>query len=167
MHDYHHETVARFNGSGAILIIRDPYRAILAEYKRKLTHSHTGTITEDDLNSDDFDSYSRWMAKRWYLTNTNFIDLVKPLLVVHYESVRKNIEHELQRISEFLGIDKQVNFKDRIKCVIDNQQGSFKRPATQNLTGPFTEKMKNITQIYIQKLSKKLKLNNHPDMPRE
>lgn len=112
----------------AILLIRNPYDAILAEFNRNKGGGdhHTGVATNDDFQSPDWTEmdFSR-RAFRWFkLYYGNLVS--RTTLPVFYEKMKQDPVPEMQKISEFLNMT-NTDYEDRLDCLFSEHSKKFKR----------------------------------------
>ena len=56
--------IKQFGGRG-VLVIRNPYKAILSYWNFKMTRSHTETVPAESLQTEEFKEFVRIGAARW------------------------------------------------------------------------------------------------------
>ena len=104
-----------------VLLVRDPYRAILAEYNREVTQSHIGRVT-----------VSEFLASKWHAILTEeakYVDqywtsLVYPLVSNHQNILTVRFEDLVNEQKREGALQKMINFIDpstrvtleRIRC---------------------------------------------------
>ena len=79
----------------AVLLVRDPFAAILAEFNRQSDRrSHIGHATVDKFKGDRFGSFAKNMVKSWSKFNLawfeDFKTKPKDIIVIAYEDLVKN-----------------------------------------------------------------------------
>ena len=72
-------------GGRAVLVIRNPYEAILSYWNFKKTKSHTKTVATKSLHSAEFRKFVRVGASRWLEIIQDWLLYSKELYVVLYE----------------------------------------------------------------------------------
>ncbi|XP_077985953.1 sialate:O-sulfotransferase 1-like [Glandiceps talaboti] len=117
----------------AILLIRNPYAAIISECNRMLTgENHTAYIEWSEENAQK-PEFERILSDtiNWYSNITlNWLKLYKrPLLVVHYEDLVQNTFVELEKILTFLNVT--ITDK-RMECVEKDMNGHFQRDTNRD-----------------------------------
>ncbi|XP_044142831.1 WSC domain-containing protein 1-like isoform X2 [Bufo gargarizans] len=148
----------------SILLIRNPYKALMAEFNRKCA-GHLGYATETHWKSKEWPEFVNSYASWWASHALDWLQYGKKLLVVHYEDLKKEIIGNLNEMVSFLGVP--VN-KDRLLCVENNKDGNFKRiGSNQTVVDPFTQEMKNTIDGYIRTVDKALKARNFTGLPEE
>ncbi|XP_076875335.1 sialate:O-sulfotransferase 1 [Brachyhypopomus gauderio] len=148
----------------AILLIRNPYRCLVAEFNRQCA-GHLGHASATRWKSDEWpefvDSYASWWASHalaWLQYSTR-------LLVVHYEELQEDLRPRLKRIASFLNASVS---DERLLCAASNRDGHFKRLATLHLADdPFTPDMRTRIDGYIRAVDKALRDRNLSGLPEE
>ena len=131
----------------AILLVRDPFDAILAEFNRLqvITEdgrmSHTGHATLDKFHGNwtleakkifpscnSFDCFAQKMILRWKEFNLSCLNKFQSnldgLIIISYEDLVGNPEKELSRVLQFLN----VSISDSsMKCAMDRKEGVHHR----------------------------------------
>ncbi|XP_070581275.1 sialate:O-sulfotransferase 1-like [Ptychodera flava] len=151
-HDFSRDLVRRFRGG--ILLIRNPYKAMLAEASREYA-GKTGFAPMDIYyNEKGWDLYVKKYSSEWESQISQWLLFHEgPLLLVRYEDVKDNPLYELRRINNFLNVTLNDN---RVACVIKNMEGKFHRPDDEKkLLGfdPFTEEMHSNIEERIERVN--------------
>ncbi|CAK8688776.1 unnamed protein product [Clavelina lepadiformis] len=112
-----------------IVLIRNPFDAILAEYTRQRSSSHTGLGNINMFDKPDWTQSVKRLAKTWLSRNIAYLKSgkISLLLVVYYEDVKQDHIRELRRIVDFTGF-KVNNLEERLLCLQLESTGLFKRP---------------------------------------
>ena len=76
--------VRQFGGRG-VLVIRNPYKAILSYWNFKRTKSHTKTVAAESLHSEDFQEFVRVGAERWLEVIQDWLEFSTDCHVILYE----------------------------------------------------------------------------------
>ncbi|XP_053313157.1 WSC domain-containing protein 1 [Spea bombifrons] len=148
----------------AILLIRNPYKALMAEFNRKCA-GHLGYATERHWKSKEWPEFVNSYASWWASHALDWLQYGKRLLVVHYEDLKKDIIGKLREMVDFLGLPTN---DDRLLCVENNKDGNFKRVgSSQTNLEPFTWEMKDLINGYIRTVDKALKARNFTGLPEE
>ena len=79
--------VALFGGRG-VLVIRNPYKAILSYWNFKRTKSHTKTVAAETLQSPEFQEFVRVGAERWLELIQDWLEFSTDCHVIFYEVSR-------------------------------------------------------------------------------
>ncbi|KAM9321349.1 sialate:O-sulfotransferase 1 [Gastrophryne carolinensis] len=148
----------------SILLIRNPYKALMAEFNRKCA-GHLGYATERHWKSKEWPEFVNSYASWWASHALDWLQHGKKLLVVHYEDLKKDLIAKLRQMVAFLNLP--VN-EDRLLCVENNKDGNFKRVgSSQTVLDPFTKEMKDLINGYIRTVDKALRSRNFTGLPEE
>lgn len=148
----------------SILLIRNPYKALMAEFNRKCA-GHLGYATERHWKSKEWPEFVNSYASWWASHALDWLQYGKKLLVVHYEDLKKDLIEKLKEMVTFLNLP--IN-EDRFLCVENNKDGNFKRlGSSQTVLDPFTREMKNVINGYIRTVDKALMSRNFTGLPEE
>ncbi|XP_055336299.1 WSC domain-containing protein 1-like [Paramacrobiotus metropolitanus] len=123
---YKTHSLQLLNATALILLIRNPFHAIPAEFHRLLTRNQTGHTTFDSFATKRFRNTIREWMWSWVDNSLGALRTAERLLVIFYEDLLPpgKLEHQLHRIAEFLHVRTNHN---RIRCVMKNSQGPVKR----------------------------------------
>ncbi|XP_038231970.1 WSC domain-containing protein 1 [Dermochelys coriacea] len=148
----------------AILLIRNPYKSLMAEFNRKCA-GHLGYATDRNWKSKEWPDFVNSYASWWASHVLDWLKYGKHLFVIHYEDLKQNLIPKLKEMVEFLNM---TVTEDRLLCVENNRDGNFKRSgARQKDFEPFTQEMKDLINSYILTVDKALKRRNLTGLPRE
>lgn len=110
---------------------------------------------------DFVNSYASW----WASHVLDWLKYAKHLLVVHYEELKRSLLPKLKEMVEFLNL---TVTEDRLLCVENNRDGSFKRMGTRPKGfEPFTQEMKDLINKYMVTVDQALKERNFTGLPKE
>ncbi|XP_069987402.1 WSCD family member AAEL009094 isoform X1 [Penaeus vannamei] len=127
--------------SRAVLIIRDPYLAIQAEFNRQ-SGGHIGHAQPDKYTRDHGRYWSKFVTNKaisWMNTTLDWLKFDGPLHLVFYEDLLDNLPEEMRRILEFLDLEvSESNFD----CMMRHQDGIYKRRKRPLSFDPYTPKMR-------------------------
>ncbi|KAM6970425.1 sialate:O-sulfotransferase 1 [Aplochiton taeniatus] len=148
----------------AILLIRNPYRSLMAEFNRKCA-GHLGYATDAQWKSKEWpefvDSYAPW----WASHALSWLKFGRRLHVVHYEDLQRALVSEIRLIGSFLNA---TVTEERLMCAETHQDGHFKRSgAKQPSLDPFTPDMRSTIDFYIHTVDQALKNRNMTRLPQE
>ena len=73
-----------------ILLIRDPYRAILSYYQLSQTHEHTGTLDSESFKSAKFRRFVKNAINNWYQIIEDWVLHADMCHIVYFE-VKNNL----------------------------------------------------------------------------
>ena len=76
--------VQSFGGRG-VMVIRNPYRAVLSYWNYKTMKSHTKTNTADSLKSAKFQQFAKTGIQRWLEVITDWLEYSNELYCIFYE----------------------------------------------------------------------------------
>ncbi|OXA52396.1 WSC domain-containing protein 2 [Folsomia candida] len=128
--------MARAQFQKAILLVRKPAEAILAEFNRRAA-GHIGHA--------DWSSFVAQKGKSWTETNLDWIEGFQgPLLISMYHQLVQNTTQELTTILDFLG---EPVTESVMNCVINNKEGIYRRRKKNVQFNPFTSKMEKFLSI--------------------
>ncbi|CAH1800959.1 unnamed protein product, partial [Owenia fusiformis] len=126
----------KVNLTRAIVIIRHPLDAHLANEKRMLMKSHTGEVNATMLNKLKTiihnDKRNVLKLEDWSLKTLRWVTVQNiPILILSYESLVLDLKPELLRISHFLNTDITERL---LQCVLRNSDGlHLRRKHTQKV----------------------------------
>ncbi|XP_072164172.1 sialate:O-sulfotransferase 2-like [Diadema setosum] len=162
-HRFDEEHVASFDG--AILIIRNPYKAMISEHNRKFG-GHTGFASEKHYTQGtEWIDFVAGKSRTWTNSALNYLQYSRRILVIHYEELRSDAFLPLQKMVRFLG---QTIDEERILCTLSSPDGKFKRreSSRQKLSfDPFTDEMREMIGLYVKSVDMALKLKNQTALP--
>ncbi|XP_070572868.1 sialate:O-sulfotransferase 2-like [Ptychodera flava] len=163
-HDFSQEHIKDYDA--VVLIIRNPYKAMIAEHNRKFG-GHTGYATEDKYTKGtEWTDFVMGKSRTWTNTALMWMQHCPKVLVIHYEDLLSDINSQLHRLLTFLNIEIS---QERLLCAELNSSGKFKRPSRNKGLSfdPFTQEMHEYVDIYIKAVAMALKLHGHPPLPKE
>ena len=148
---------SKANFSKAILLLRDPFEAMLAEYNRR-SGGHIGHASPNAFKSKNwrnlvFGEIKVWEKVNFYWLNT-FKDDPQNLIVVKYRDLVDSTGKELKKILDFLHVD----VPDKImKCVMERREGSHHRSKQRhfNQSSAFDESMRKYVNPIKERVYKK------------
>ncbi|XP_038059640.1 WSC domain-containing protein 2-like [Patiria miniata] len=164
-HRFDEEHVRSFQS--AILIIRNPYKAIISEHNRKFG-GHVGFAPETQYTKGtEWIAFVTGKSRTWANTAVNFIQYSKRLHVVYYEDLQTRLYDVLKGIVNFLHVPVD---EGRLLCVLSSPHGKFKRSGKRKnpLTfDPYTEEMREMVELSLKTVSMALKLRNCSELPKD
>ncbi|XP_030835136.1 WSC domain-containing protein 1 isoform X2 [Strongylocentrotus purpuratus] len=138
------------NTVGAILLVRNPYRAMISEYNRQKA-GKTGHAREKTFKTAEWRKYVRGNSRRWLGLYRAFIskchhsgNTCKSTLIVYYEQLQLHLKDELRRILEYLNITID---EERLACAVTNAEGQFHRPKRNTTFDPFSKEDRSLVDI--------------------
>lgn len=148
----------------AILLIRNPYRSLVAEFNRKCA-GHLGYAPDRNWKSREWPDFVNSYASWWSSHVLDWLKYGKRLLVVHYEELRRSLVPTLREMVAFLNVSVS---EERLLCVENNKEGSFRRRGQRpHDPEPFTPEMKDLINGYIRTVDQALRDHNWAGLPRE
>ncbi|XP_068166162.1 sialate:O-sulfotransferase 2-like [Antennarius striatus] len=161
-HSKEKESIDEFDST--ILLIRNPYKAIISEFNR-LHGGHTGFASKDDWKRTGWSAHLKNDAYLWHSHILNWLNYAKNIKVIYYEDLQRNLLPQLRKIVQFLGL--KVS-EDRLLCVEGEKDGEFKRSKKGNLEyNPYSPEMHANISEYIRIVDAALKERQQPGLPEE
>ncbi|XP_075882109.1 sialate:O-sulfotransferase 2 [Nelusetta ayraudi] len=162
-HENKRSMIDTFDG-GAIFLMRNPYRALVAEFNRQHS-SHTGFASLAVWKGDEWPKYIKVTAPYWASLFLDWLNYGKKIHVVYYEDLKRDPVTQLRGVIHFLGLEVS---EERLLCLESQLEGKFKRPNTQKLDyDPFTPAMKEQINKLITTVDDALKKKNLTGLPDE
>ncbi|XP_068616896.1 sialate:O-sulfotransferase 2-like [Brachionichthys hirsutus] len=161
-HNYKRKHIYQYSSS--ILLIRNPYKSLMAEFNRR-HGGHNGFASQDDWRGNGWPVFVKNTAPKWNSQILSWLNYGKNVKVVHYEDLKKNLRCQLREIVQFLGLK---DSEERLLCVEGQKEGTFKRSNQGNLAyNPYTPQMQaNINEL-IRRVDAALKEKEQPGVPEE
>ncbi|XP_010219897.1 PREDICTED: WSC domain-containing protein 2, partial [Tinamus guttatus] len=146
----------------AILLIRNPYKALMAEFNRKYG-GHIGFAAHAHWQGKEWPEFVRTYAPWWAAHTLDWLRFGRNVLVVHFEDLKRDLFAQLQRMVGLLGIAAR---EDRLLCVEGQKDGNFKRSGLRKLEyDPYTPEMRALIGSYIKSVDAALRLRNLSGVP--
>ncbi|XP_076017462.1 sialate:O-sulfotransferase 1-like [Genypterus blacodes] len=148
----------------AILLIRNPYRSLMAEFNRKCA-GHLGHATDAQWKSKEWPEFVSSYAPWWASHALSWLKFGRRLLVVHYEELQMSLVPQLHIITSFLNV---TMTEERLLCAQTNQDGHFKRSGAQQPSlDPFTHEMRRVIDSYVRTVDQAVQNRNFSRLPQE
>ncbi|NWY73828.1 WSCD2 protein, partial [Erithacus rubecula] len=148
----------------AILLIRNPYKALMAEFNRKYG-GHIGFAAHAHWKGKEWPEFVANYAPWWATHTLDWLRFGKKVLVVHFEDLKRDLFVQLQRMVALLGV---TACEDRLLCVEGQKDGNFKRSGLRKLEyDPYTPEMRKTIGAYIRTVDAALKLRNLSGVPED
>ncbi|NXY17505.1 WSCD2 protein, partial [Atrichornis clamosus] len=148
----------------AILLIRNPYKALMAEFNRKYG-GHIGFAAHAHWKGKEWPEFVANYAPWWATHTLDWLRYGKKVLVVHFEDLKRDLFVQLQRMVGLLGV---TPCEDRLLCVEGQKDGNFKRSGLRKLEyDPYTPEMRRMISGYIKTVDAALKLRNLSGVPED
>ncbi|XP_022406471.1 WSC domain-containing protein 2 isoform X3 [Delphinapterus leucas] len=146
----------------AILLIRNPYKALMAEFNRKYG-GHIGFAAHAHWKGKEWPEFVRNYAPWWATHTLDWLKFGKKVLVVHFEDLKQDLFVQLGRMVGLLGVAVR---EDRLLCVESQKDGNFKRSGLRKLEyDPYTVDMQKTISAYIKTVDAALKGRNLTGVP--
>ncbi|KAM8898136.1 sialate:O-sulfotransferase 1 [Spinachia spinachia] len=146
----------------SILLIRNPYRSLVAEFNRKCA-GHLGHATDAQWKSKEWPEFVSSYAPWWASHALSWLKFGRRLLVVHYEDLQRALLPQLHVITAFLNA---TITEERLLCAQSNQDGHFKRSGAFSFD-PFTSDMRRMIDPLIRSVDQALHSRNFSGLPQE
>ncbi|XP_006814420.1 sialate:O-sulfotransferase 1-like [Saccoglossus kowalevskii] len=164
-HDFSRDLIRRFQN--AILLIRNPYKAMLAEASRQYAGKTGYAPMNIYYNEQGWDLYVKKYSSEWESQISQWLLFhERPLILVRYEDMKDNPIYELRKISNFLNMTLEDR---RVACVVKNLEGRFHRPDDHNKFlgfNPFTEEMHKDIEERIERVNDLLEVRGYKHVAR-
>ncbi|XP_054366450.1 sialate:O-sulfotransferase 2 isoform X2 [Mirounga angustirostris] len=148
----------------AILLIRNPYKALMAEFNRKYG-GHIGFAAHAHWKGKEWPEFVRNYAPWWATHTLDWLKFGKKVLVVHFEDLKQELFVQLGRMVSLLGVAVR---EDRLLCVEGQKDGNFKRSGLRKLEyDPYTADMHKVISAYIKMVDAALKGRNLTGVPND
>ncbi|XP_010874728.2 WSC domain-containing protein 1 [Esox lucius] len=145
-----------------ILLIRNPYRSLMAEFNRKCA-GHLGYASDQHWKSKEWPEFVSSYAPWWASHVLDWLRFGRNVLVVHFEELQMALVPRLQSIVSFLNA---TVTEDRLLCAESNQDGHFKRSGVRRPAfDPFTPDMRGLIDGLIRTVDQALRESNHAGLP--
>lgn len=146
----------------AVLLIRNPYKALMAEFNRKYG-GHIGFASQAHWKGKEWPEFVNNYAPWWATHTIDWLKYGKNVLVVHFEELKQDLFVQLQRMVSLLGIP---IVQDRLLCVEGQKDGNFKRSGLRKLEyDPYTPEMRTMINTLIKTVDAALKVRNLSGVP--
>ncbi|XP_014018707.1 WSC domain-containing protein 1 isoform X1 [Salmo salar] len=147
-----------------ILLIRNPYRSLMAEFNRKCA-GHLGYASDQHWKTKEWPEFVGSYASWWASHVLDWLRFGRRVLVVHFEELQTALVPQLRSITSFLNA---TVTEDRLLCAESNQDGHFKRSGARQPTfDPFTPDMRGLIDGLIRAVDQALRDSNHTGLPLE
>nr|XP_054754110.1 WSC domain-containing protein 1-like [Lytechinus pictus] len=138
----------------SILLVRNPYRAMVAEFNRQKA-GKTGHAEDNIFRTEDWRRYVKKQSQTWfklyekYISECNHLGhTCKSMLIVYYEQLQLHLKDELRRILNYLGV---MIDEERLTCTVRNSEGQFHRPKSNKTLDPFFEEDRRFVEESLKK----------------
>ncbi|CAL8249348.1 unnamed protein product [Merluccius merluccius] len=147
-----------------ILMIRNPYKALMAEFNRKYG-GHIGFASQAHWKGKEWPEFVKNYAPWWASHTLDWLRYGRRVHVVHFEDLKRDLFSQLKGMVLFLG---PVVSEDRLLCVEGQKDGNFKRSGLRKLEyDPYTPEMRADIDALIRTVDAALKARNMTGVPME
>ncbi|XP_026996476.1 WSC domain-containing protein 2 isoform X2 [Tachysurus fulvidraco] len=159
-HESGRKEIDAFDSS--ILMIRNPYKALMAEFNRKYG-GHIGFASQAHWKGKEWPEFVKNYAPWWASHTLDWLQYGKNVHLVHFEELKQDLFSQLKRMVVFLGL--KVS-EDRLLCVVAQKDGNFKRSGLRKLEyDPYTPEMRQKIDDLVRSVDLALKLRNLSGVP--
>lgn len=126
-----------------LLLIRDPFDALIAEFNRRQSESHVGHASLEAFTSKNWFHYVENSSKEWFQFYKFYIETYEPsqIHVIKFENLKSNLVQEMKKLVAFLKLPWSI----QDQCLLNKQQGSNQRTkANIDLKQFFTPQQKEL-----------------------
>nr|BDD89481.1 WSC domain-containing protein 2 [Oryzias latipes] len=161
-HESGKKEIEAFDSS--ILMIRNPYKALMAEFNRKYG-GHIGFASQAHWKGKEWPEFVKNYAPWWASHTLDWLTYGKKVHVVHFEDLKRDLFSQLKGMVRFLGLNVS---EDRLLCVEGQKDGNFKRSGLRKLEyDPYTTEMRTAIDKLIRTVDAALKKRNMSGVPAE
>ncbi|KAM9446657.1 sialate:O-sulfotransferase 2 isoform 1-T2 [Clarias gariepinus] len=159
-HESGRKEIEAFDSS--ILMIRNPYKALMAEFNRKYG-GHIGFASQAHWKGKEWPEFVKNYAPWWASHTLDWLQYGRNIHLVHFEELKHDLFNQLKRMVLFLGLDVS---EDRLLCAVAQKDGNFKRSGLRKLEyDPYTPEMREKIDGLIRSVDIALKLRNLSGVP--
>ncbi|XP_039514144.1 WSC domain-containing protein 2 [Pimephales promelas] len=161
-HESGRKEIDTFDAS--ILMIRNPYKALMAEFNRKYG-GHIGFASQAHWRGKEWPEFVKNYAPWWASHTLDWLKYGKKVQVVHFEDLKRDLFSHLKSMVIFLGLEVS---EDRLLCVEGQKDGNFKRSGLRKLDyDPYTPEMRATIDGLIKTVDTALRKRNLSGVPEE
>ncbi|KAK2837270.1 hypothetical protein Q5P01_014482 [Channa striata] len=154
-HESGRKEIESFDSS--ILMIRNPYKALMAEFNRKYG-GHIGFASQAHWRGKEWPEFVKNYAPWWASHTLDWLNYGKNVHVVRFEDLKRDLFSQLKGMVQFLGL--KVS-EERLLCVEGQKDGNFKRSGLRKLEyDPYTPEMRASINELIRTVDTALKKRN-------
>jgi hypothetical protein len=131
-HDFQKNDYKPFVNKSAILIIRNPYGALVS-YRNFMTtgYSHTASASPTQFTGISWKKFVTKEIDRWKTKALEWIPKIGHGGILLYEDLKKEKRNQFRNLMRYLGLEVDER---RLDCVIKHDFSSFKRNSTRSTT---------------------------------
>lgn len=147
-----------------ILMIRNPYKALMAEFNRKYG-GHIGFASQAHWRGKEWPEFVKNYAPWWASHTMDWLSYGKNVHIVHFEDLKRDLFSGLKGMVLFLGLEVS---EDRLLCVEGQKDGNFKRSGLRKLEyDPYTPEMRASIDKMVKTVDAVLKKRKLPRIPED
>lgn len=147
-----------------ILMIRNPYKALMAEFNRKYG-GHIGFASRAHWKGNEWPEFVKNYAPWWASHTLDWLQYGRRVHVVHFEELKRDLFAQLKGMVQFLGLEVS---EERLLCVEGQKDGNFKRSGLRKLEyDPYTAEMRAHIDELIRTVDAALKKRSMSGVPDE
>ncbi|KAJ0019407.1 hypothetical protein NQD34_006976 [Periophthalmus magnuspinnatus] len=147
-----------------ILMIRNPYKALMAEFNRKYG-GHIGFASQAHWKGKEWPEFVKNYAPWWASHTLDWLQYGRRVHVVHFEELKRDLFDQLKGMVQFLGLEVS---EERLLCVEGQKDGNFKRSGLRKLEyDPYTVEMRAHIDELIRTVDAALKKKHMSGVPEE
>ena len=147
---------------GAVLVIRNPYRAIISFWNWEKTQNNTGLASQLSFCSPEFREFVFNAVSRWCELIEDWVNWATKLKIVFFEDLSTNPIEETRQILYHLNIPVD---ESRLRCLSQHQEGQFHRRKTKPVN-PFSSEHRAVTAWAVERVSRLLREKRDLNTPR-
>ena len=156
------EHINSFKGR-AIVIIRNPYKAIISNWNHMKATSNTKIADASTFKTLAFEKFVFQQSLRWLEVIEDWITFGREVHFIFYENFVDNPIEETRKLVKYLKLPID---EDRLSCLSKATTGSFLRTGHQPKI-PFTLDQHRIIRMMIRQADKIVKDHNNEGLPIE
>ncbi|XP_030647815.1 sialate:O-sulfotransferase 2 [Chanos chanos] len=161
-HESGKKEIEAFDSS--ILMIRNPYKALMAEFNRKYG-GHIGFASQTHWRGREWPEFVKNYAPWWASHTLDWLRFGRRVHVVHFEHLKRDLFGQLKSMVLFLGLEVS---EDRLLCVEGQKDGNFKRSGLRKLEyDPYTVEMRSTIDSLIRTVDAALRKRNLSGVPED
>ncbi|XP_067084046.1 sialate:O-sulfotransferase 2 [Osmerus mordax] len=161
-HESGKKEIEAFDSS--ILMIRNPYKALMAEFNRKYG-GHIGFASQAHWRGKEWPEFVKNYSPWWSSHTLDWLRYGRSVHVVHFEDLKRDLFSQLKGMIVFLGTGVS---EERLLCVEGQRDGNFKRSGLRKLEyDPYTPEMRQSIDELIKTVDAALRKRSLPRVPED
>ncbi|XP_022246035.1 WSCD family member GA21586-like [Limulus polyphemus] len=144
----------------AILLVREPRKALLAEFNRRFG-GHLGYAPQRMFFGNQKKEWQLFLEKQikvWKELTLDWLKFNGPLHIVKYEELVEHLKDNLLKLIEFLNVSVS---NATLSCVLENKEGFFKRKERIQKLEIFDTSIKRMIDKHVDTVEKAIWLYQH------